>query len=397
MCTGAIVSSSCSESGKPLLLKHRDISYVVPGQQECRVVYCNSRRYGKKGILAVVDDNQRQESVLCGTNAAGFSIINTATYNFEPRNYNTQYTPSRLMYEALSICRDKDDFEKLLNDCNRKLMPANYGISDSSGRTFYYEVSERKRYSIDVSSQPTSRLAFTNFSRKGDGNSSMPGLQRFNTADSILNDRSVGMVSPEFLFNKISRSFKNDILNIDLIESGNPFGKYFPDGYFIPLRSSTFSAVFEGNVLWVSLGYPPLSAVVPVVLGRDIPDIPVKSFSAAKFAVFDLNVGEGNRYFDFSRIFNGSGTGWMQQIMELEKCMFDNFSPSFNDVELAEFYNFYLEKIGTLYGRFEKETGTAYDRYRLCQYGEKRDEVVKFNPDMFYCIKAKFLDKKKNH
>lgn len=377
MCTAVIVSGNRAESGNPMLLKHRDMPYNIYGQRENSVVYCGCRRYGEKGILAVVDKGQSNGRVLCGMNADGFSIINTATYNKGIRNFNTQSVPSRLMYDALSTCRDKNDFDALLTSFHSRLMPANYGVTDRQGNAFYYEVSERDWKSIDVTKDESGCWTFTNYSISGDSDNK-PGLERHKVAASIVDSYKDRKISVEMLMDGISRSFRNDLLNIDLMKTGSPFGEYFMDGYFIPLRSTTFSAVFEGNVIWISLGYPPLSVTIPVQLGRTIPDIPVQMFSEAKRKIFDINTGEGNRYFNFSMMYDGSRNGFMERIKNLEREMRRDFQPDSQDSTLKEFYKTYIDKIVALYTEF-LEMGIERDRYseyRLCEYGRKGDEVI---------------------
>ena len=377
MCTAVIVASDRSKSGKPMLMKHRDISYNSLRHKENGLVYCCSKRYGDRGILAVVDKGQQDRGVLCGMNVDGFSIINTATYNLGLRNYSTQYVPSKLMYDALSSCSDKRDFERLLESYCRRLMPANYGIIDRQGNASYYEVSERNWQCLDVAKEQSGCLTFTNYSRSGDSGNK-PGLERQMVADRILNSDVDRKISVSMLLNEISRSFRNDLLGLDMLKTGNPFGEYFFDGLFIPLRSTTFSAVFEGNVIWVSLGYPPISISVPVIIGCDLPDIPVHMFSNAKKKVFDLNVGEGNRYFNFSLMYDRCGNGFTQRIMNLEEDMARDFRDTFKKSELADFYEIYLNKIMLLYTEFlqkERETD-RYSMFRICDYGEKKDEVV---------------------
>lgn len=377
MCTAVVVAGGRSKSGKPMLLKHRDVPYDSFRQKENSVVYCASKRYGERGILAVVDKGLQKGSVLCGMNADGFSIINTATYNMGLRNFNTQYVPSKLMYDALSSCSDKKDFDVLLASSHRRMMPANYGVIDRHGNAFYYEVSERGWQCLDVAVELSGCLAFTNYSRYGDI-SNKPGLERQIVADSLINSDVNRKISAAILFNEISRSFRNDLLGIDMVKSGNPFGDYFMDGFFIPLRSTTFSAVFEGNVIWVSLGYPPLAVSVPIIIGRDLPDIPVQMFSDAKKKVFDLNVGEGNRYFNFGLMYDKCGNGFTQRIMNLEKEMSKDFDDTFKDSELAEFYRTYINKIALLYTDFLQadRIEDRYSTFRICGYGEKKDEVI---------------------
>ena len=391
MCTGAIISRNIAETGRPILLKHRDISFSLSNHRGNRIEYESSVRFGKKGIISVVDSHSLDEcSSLCGMNVAGFAIINTATYNLGTRDFNNQIAPSKLMYKALAECENAIGFEKMLERTARKMMPANYGIIDKDGNAFYYEVGEVSWTRIDVNNVKDNHITFTNFSQSGNKNNRI-GLERCVTATAIMNEtiEREKIITPRSLFDHISRSFRNEFINIDLKKQDNPFGDYFIDGIFIPLKTTTFSAAFQGGVAWVMLGYPPASVVVPVLMNRELPPFMCKSgeWQTAKICnksfelkkkIFDINVGEGNKYFNFNRLYNTAGTGYMQQIEELEDWMYENFDPTFSEISLADFYKEYYNRIENTYNCIlsEKTKDDQYSEFRLCGFDQKFDIII---------------------
>ena len=71
-CTTVIVSAEASGTGRPLMWKQRDTS---AGFNYLEWFPGGEGRYGFLGIVNTSDT--RKESVWCGANEAGFSIINT--------------------------------------------------------------------------------------------------------------------------------------------------------------------------------------------------------------------------------------------------------------------------------------------------------------------------------
>lgn len=391
MCTATIISKKIAETERPILLKHRDISFSSNNHRGNRIEYQSSVRFGKKGIISVADSHSLDGgSSLCGMNVAGFAIINTATYNLGTRDFNNQIAPSKLMYKALAECENAIEFEQMLERMACKMMPANYGIIDKDGNAFYYEVGEVSWTRIDVDNIQDNHITFTNFSQSGSRNNRI-GLERCVTATAIMNEtiERERIITPRSLFDNISRSFRNEFLNIDLKKQDNPFGDYFVDGIFIPLKTTTFSAVFQRGVAWIMLGYPPTSVVVPVLMNRELPpfmcksgerqtaEIYNKSFELKK-RIFDINVGEGNKYFNFNLLYNMAGTGYMQQIGELEDWMYNNFDTTFSETSLSDFYKEYYKRIENTYNCFlsEKTENDRYAEYRLCELDQKFDIII---------------------
>ncbi len=388
MCTAAVISKSLTkEKEYPLLLKHRDLSSTNLHHKGNMLIYQSSKKFGKDGILSVVDCQSRNgRQSLCGTNSSGFAIINTATYNLGQRNFNIQIPPSDVMYKALGTCETQSDFDNLLYSFKGRLSPANYGIIDSLGNTVYYEVGTSKIEKLDVGISADKYVAFTNFSRCG--NEGHPGLERYDSANGqikkSLEDNKY--ISPELLFDNVSRSFKSAFFGLDLRKDGNPLGEYFIDDVFIPSRRTSFSVIFQGKTIWAALGYPPTSFVVPIVFAQSLPGFMCMSPDCnaslmsemsleLKKRVFDINTGEGNRYFNFSRLYNREGTGISQRIAAVEKWMYENFSPELRESALSAFYEEYFRKINGVYTDILRRgwNSDVPDEYRACGYDDKID------------------------
>ena len=73
-CTSIIVSGKATNDGRPLIFKNRDT-----GTLENRMVVLQGQRFRYVGLVNTADT--LPENVWGGHNEAGFAIINTAAYN----------------------------------------------------------------------------------------------------------------------------------------------------------------------------------------------------------------------------------------------------------------------------------------------------------------------------
>ncbi len=390
MCTGCVVAGKVAEAGIPILMKHRDVPSDVLHHGGNVVHYQDCRKFGRKGILSVVDSSKyTEQGSLCGVNSAGFTIMNTATYNLGIRDSKRQISPSRVMFMALSECESALDFEKLLYSFRGKIMPSNYGVIDNIGQTYFYEVGSEKWSMVDVDVTDAGYVVFTNYSKSGIA--SKVGLEREMSANYGINQglKNNSSITPRILIDNISRSFYSPFFDLDLKRIENPLGCYFPDDVFIPSRRTSFTAVFQRNIIWLVLGYPPTAYTVPIIFGRDLPDYATYNENsgtsklaemslALKRRVFDVNTGEGNRYFNIKRIMNDRNTGILQQISQVENWMYSNFFSEMSDVELRSFYDEYYHQIMDSYQAL-MQTSIEPDRYggfRICLLDEKFDGQI---------------------
>ena len=99
-CTSAIFTGKVTKDGRPLLLKHRDT-----GELNNRIEYFQGPKYG---FLALVDSPSKGGVAWSGSNNAGFSIINTASYNLKDDDVPSSMMDreGELMYKALGVCKN---------------------------------------------------------------------------------------------------------------------------------------------------------------------------------------------------------------------------------------------------------------------------------------------------
>ena len=371
-CTSAIITGGLTPDGRPLMWKHRDTDEV-----NNRIQFFNGEKYS---FLALVnsyyaDDAQR---AWAGNNEAGFCIMNTASYNLSEDDTLASRARSagRMMYKALSICKNLKDFETMLDTLARPLSgESNYGVIDAEGGAAYYEVNEKGWRKIDVNDPkvaPQGYLVYTNFSYTGRPDDGM-GYIRYTTADLIIKNRisKAGEITPKWIFSSLSRSFYHSMLGIDLRDdistvSGNGF---FIDQDFIPRKSSTSAIVFHGvkngenpveTVMWAILGYPPTSVAVPLFIkaGENQPAFMIKNPEiqnnaimcnlslALKEKVFPIKRGNGEKYLDFKQLYNDNKTGFIQVLESLENKIIEeeedflhtNYGKRYSKKEFDEFY-----------------------------------------------------------
>lgn len=343
-CTSAVVSAKASADGRPLLWKNRDTDEprnrieAFKGEKYCFTALVNSPRV--KGGEA-----------WAGNNEAGFCIMNTASYNLKELDDTTKIADQegKLMYRALSVCKNLSDFENLLDSLPKPLgVEANFGIIDAEGGAAFYEVNDFqwvKRDANDGETAPDGYMVVTNFSFTGREDEGM-GYIRYDTASKLFEEHLINATafSPEWILSSCSRSFYNSLLDIDLRKQA-PANGWYPDSDFIPRSSTAAAVVFQGvrsgenpelTVMWTVLGYPPVSCAVPLFVDTDLPVYMVsnrKSMSedeidsnhrypvsyldewalSRKAKVFSLKRNNGIEYLNFSVLYNKNGTGLMQE------------------------------------------------------------------------------------
>lgn len=370
-CTSAIFTGKVTKDGRPLLLKHRDT-----GELNNRIEYFQGPKYG---FLALVDSPSEGGVAWSGSNNAGFSIINTASYNLKDDDVPSSMMDreGELMYKALGVCKNLKDFEYFLDTLSRPMgVEGNFGVIDAEGGAAYYEVNNHKWNKLDVNDPevaPNGYFIVTNFSYTGREDEGMGYIRNCNTTYNVENYvlKEGGKVDPQWIFENISRSFYHSLLEVDLRKDQELASGWFIDQDFVPRRSSSASMVFQGvkpgedvskTVMWTILGYPPLGVAVPMVVanGENIPSFMVKSESSEnaqmcdmvlelKKNVFPVKRGNGNKYFRFNYLYNKEGTGYSQQLKDVENYIFDNFDRDLSPKKLDTLYDEYFGKIEKAY------------------------------------------------
>jgi len=370
-CTSAIFTGKVTKDGRPLLLKHRDT-----GELNNRIEYFQGPKYG---FLALVDSPSEGGVAWSGSNNVGFSIINTASYNLKDDDVPSSMMDreGELMYKALGVCKNLKDFEYFLDTLSRPMgVEGNFGVIDAEGGAAYYEVNNHKWNKLDVNDPevaPNGYFIVTNFSYTGREDEGMGYIRNCNTTYNVENYvlKEGGKVDPQWIFENISRSFYHSLLEVDLRKDQGLASGWFIDQDFVPRRSSSASMVFQGvkpgedvskTVMWTILGYPPLGVAVPMVVanGENIPSFMVKSESSEnaqmcdmvlelKKNVFPVKRGNGNKYFRFNYLYNKEGTGYSQQLKEVENYIFDKFDRDLSPKKLNTLYDEYFGKIEKAY------------------------------------------------
>ena len=254
-CTAAIVPAECSESGRPMLWKHRDTG------ADNNFITTIPARDGRHGYTALFNasDTLMQEAWM-GFNDAGFAIINTASYNLLPDSITPGDREGFVMSQALSQCTTVDDFEKLMDDdAVRRGIEANFGVIDANGGAAWFEASDLGFVRFDVRDSVVVR---TNFSYSGAKDGRLAGLVRYKTARHLLGQHE-GKLRPVDFTEILSRSFYHSALGRDCIGED-----VVANRDFIPRDISTSSLVIEGVSpiskqgeprMWGCTGYPALS------------------------------------------------------------------------------------------------------------------------------------------
>lgn len=257
------------------------------------------------------------------------------------------------MYKALASCRNLSDFENFLNKNKPLGVETNFGVIDAEGGAAYYETNSYSWTKQDVNDPTVAPLGYkvyTNFSSTGavDGGG---GYIRYATADNTFRTRvlSGGQITPQWIFNNLSRNYSHPILGVDLRKDldAAPNGWTY-DMDFIPRKTTASSAVIKGvkkgenpllSVMWVVLGYPPVSVAVPtmVAAGNDQPAVtsrisdndgtcPVSNAAMERRAkVFPIKRGSGPNYVHFAEVCNAEGTGYLQRLAPVENAVFEAF------------------------------------------------------------------------
>ncbi len=389
-CTSAIFTSKVNKDGKPVMWKHRDT-----GEENNRIEYFKGPKYSFYALVnspLVTKGGKRSFEAWSGTNDAGFCIMNTASYNLKNDNIpdSKMDNEGTLMFKALGRCKNLADFEKLLDTLKRPMgVETNFGVIDSEGGAAYYEVNNTSWTKIDVNDPkiaPQGYLVYTNHSYTGRKDEGM-GYIRYTTADNIIKKRIArgGDITPRWILDNLSRSFYHSLLDIDLKEEAvkNNGLEWFIDQDFIPRKSSTAVVVFHGSenpLMWTVLGYPPAAVAVPLCVkaGEEgipsfmkssikVPDnakdgfdkkdkrlnAPICDLSLqAKSAIFPVKRGNGNKYFNFSLLWNIEKTGWIQRIKPVEDYIFseaEKIDWNKKGNIHSEYYSSVWEKVKELY------------------------------------------------
>lgn len=341
-CTSAVISGKATHDGRPILWKQRDT-----GTLENKLVYHTGGKYLFLGIHDL-DDTANAEMFM-GSNGAGFSIINTASYNLEYQKYKGKMDEEGIvMKRALATCATLADFEALLREtAGKRGVEANFGVVDARGGAAYYETDPYafKKYDAnDPMIAPNGYLLRTNFSASGAPEKGQ-GYIRYQTEADLFQWGFLGEgLTVEFILREAATCLRHSLTGIDLARGVLPESAEearivnFAD--FIPRYSTTASMIIQGvaegedpslTTLWTVLGSPLTTPVLPVWVkyADQVPSqlYAVKGRSSAlndaslklKRRCFPLKVSEGKYYLDLAKVMNRQGTGTLQKLKGVDQ------------------------------------------------------------------------------
>jgi hypothetical protein len=277
--------------------------------------------------------------------------MNTQSYNLEKGDIaDNDRGPKNgeVIYRALEVCATVADFCHFLDTITKPSgIEANFGVIDAQGGAAMFEVDGQSYQMFDANDPnvaPHGYVARTNFSNGGELNIGY-GYVRFLEVDRVLSKAcAMGGITPQLIFTDIARSFRNNILDIDLRSGDFNYPKtsgWFTDQDFIPRNNTTCSIVVQGvkkgenpelTALWTVLGYTPTSLAVPLWVKNNLPamvsydaELKASPLSAASMKMADEKVfhykqgGGTSHYLHWENLYNLQGTGIMQRLMPIEE------------------------------------------------------------------------------
>lgn len=358
-CSSAVISGKITPDGRPLLWKNRETGHL-----RNHMAYVNGEKYDF--VANVNSDNYpAQKEAWIGYNTAGFALMNTQSFNLvkgDIADDDRGPDNGKMMYRALEVCATVADFCHFLDTIQKPSgIEANFGVIDAQGGAAMFEVDEHTYKMFDANDPnvaPHGYIARTNFSNGGELNVGY-GYVRYLEVERVLSKAcAMGGITPQLIFTDLARSFRNNILDIDL-KSGDfnapKASGWFTDQDFIPRKDTSCSIVVQGvkkgenpelGIVWTILGYPPTSVAVPLWVKDNLPAVvsynkeleasplSAASLQLAQEKVFHYKQGGGtNHYLHWENLYNLQGTGIMQQLMKVEDEVYRNTLPL-----IQEFY-----------------------------------------------------------
>ncbi|MDE6222511.1 MAG: hypothetical protein K2M49_02320 [Muribaculaceae bacterium] len=291
-CTSALIGGELTRSGRALLWKHRDSGFE---QNFIEQVEATDSTAAYVALFNGGDSLLRE--AWCGFNEHGFAVMNTASYNLAPDTARLRDREGLVMSEALRRCRSVGDFGRMLDSLPRPMgVQANFGVVDSNGAGAYFETSDTGYVRFDL--RADSLLVRTNFSVAGCCGDGL-GLARYEAATALMAPHVANRsFAPQLLTDTLSRSFFDARRGIDILQQ-TAVSEVVDRGDYIPRRSTSASIAIEVGpepVMWVILGYPPLSTARAVRLNDIDPELR-PTLPGARSPLSDRNVRRRNELF----------------------------------------------------------------------------------------------------
>ncbi|MBR6456131.1 MAG: acyl-CoA--6-aminopenicillanic acid acyl-transferase [Prevotella sp.] len=338
-CTSVIVSGKATKDGRPIIFKNRDT-----GTLENRMLVLQGQRFRFVGLVNTADT--LPENVWGGHNEAGFAIINTAAFNLNGDEGDTD-GDGILIRKALGLCASVEDFQTLLDTIAKPMnVNSNFGVLDAHGCCAYFETGHYKYVKFDVNDPtvaPDGYLMRTNFGTTGNHKLDQ-GVERFCAITDYMNEAvGEGKFDATRLITSIPRYFTHGLTKWkmeDFMPATENDVQMFPVSDYIT-RYSTASAILvqgvlpdekpENTVSWTIIGSPMTAVAVPVVLlpsgklpqmlgddGTGCARLNTLSLTL-KNRIFSLQNGNTKAYIDLSKLMNRAQTGTVQLLQPVEQ------------------------------------------------------------------------------
>jgi len=378
-CTSIIISGKATQDGRPIMWKNRDTDTF-----QNSIMYFNDGKYTSLGLID--SDDPTGKSVWIGYNSAGFSIMNTASYNLIDKDtIEERDLEGKLMRESLKQCASVAEFETFLLNHKKPLgVEANFGVIDANGGAAYFEVNNFTFKKLDVNDPTVAPLGYmihTNYSFSGNPDKGS-GQIRYKTAEDLFYQAAQqNNLTVRFILQDVSRSLWHSLTKTDLKKSfsDNSLEQTFVNFTdFIPRYFSSAAIAIQGvkpgenpvyTTMWAVLGFPPASVITPLWLcmGNDQPELVTldKDGSAPlcdkalrlKDQLFPIKYTYGENYININALYNGNGSGIMQKLKPVEDKIFDETTKRLEEwrqnkdfkKQIPDFYHFLDQYISSKY------------------------------------------------
>jgi hypothetical protein len=337
-CTTSIISAGAAADSRPILWKNRDTK-----QLSNKVIYVEEKPFNYLAVVNAAEDSGR--FAFGGLNAAGFAIMNSASYNLPQKSEEAHDREDYIMADALRTCATVDDFETYIK---RNLGPglgsrSNFGVIDANGGAASFEVGNQGYKRYDAKDAAEQYLLRTNFSVSGTADQGA-GYVRFDREIALFKAVPPGKISHEFIL-QTARDLGSALLPNPVPQDWKTFPNdkpYWLHANYTIDRVSTASVMvvhgvrkgdnLQKSTLWVILGEPVCSIAVPLWVAAGETPAEVRegkeasiSHEAARLKAIlrPLPGADRNEYVDVTKLDNRSGTGWLPGNLKVEKEVLD--------------------------------------------------------------------------
>jgi len=320
-CSSVIVSGKVTASGKPMMLKVRDNK-----SQNNNVQFFKGEKYNFYGLVVnATRANNKQKSVVGGYNEAGLCCMSLTSSGFPLDSAENKVSGGKIMYQALSTCRNIKEFEKMAREILKENPCITHlGMIDADGAAAYFEFGGYTYTKYDVNDPkvaPDGYRVCTNFAWSGNPKMGS-GQERYDNALSLMKDFKKNAqgkyeIDHQDLIDAFGRTPRGEMMGIRDFEDMDR-ATHLPDRGFI-IRAATCAVMtFEGvkkgedpkhTVAWIQFGSPVCCPAIPLVLAteylpgyiytpRKASELHEKSMAIRDKYIYDRDVKDNKGYFN---------------------------------------------------------------------------------------------------